>query len=148
VAEQNPGAVGMDANPRAHADVIHDLGTLPYPFPNDEFDEVVCSHVAEHVPDVMAFVTELFRITRPGGRIKITTPHYSNPDWPTDPTHRNHFTAIPQLLRRRAPGLSFLYRGQAEADPHLCLIGESLACHGTGADSESRSALARSSIHA
>lgn len=90
---KTPGAIGIDSNPLAHADVIHDLGVLPYPFENDEFDEVVCRHVAEHVPDVMAFVTELFRITRPGGRIKITTPHYSNPDWPTDPTHRNHFNS-------------------------------------------------------
>ncbi len=90
---KTPGAVGIDSNPKTHADVIHDLGIFPYPFANDEFDEVVCRHVAEHVPDVMAFVTELFRITRPGGRIKITTPHYSNPDWPTDPTHRNHFNS-------------------------------------------------------
>jgi SAM-dependent methyltransferase len=90
---KTPGAIGIDSNARSHADVIHDLGVLPYPFGNDAFDEVVCRHVAEHVPDVMAFVTELFRITRPGGRIKITTPHYSNPDWPTDPTHRNHFNS-------------------------------------------------------
>jgi SAM-dependent methyltransferase len=90
---KTPGAIGIDSNPRSHADVIHDLGVLPYPLPDNEFDEVVCRHVAEHVPDVMAFVTELFRITRPGGRIKITTPHYSNPDWPTDPTHRNHFNS-------------------------------------------------------
>jgi len=90
---KTPGAIGIDSNPRTHADVIHDLGVLPYPFADDEFDEVVCRHVAEHVPDVMAFVTELFRITRPGGRITITTPHYSNPDWPTYPTHRNHFNS-------------------------------------------------------
>jgi SAM-dependent methyltransferase len=88
-----PGAIGIDSNPRAHADVVHDLGVLPYPFADDEFDQVVCRHVAEHVPDVMAFVTELFRITRAGGLISITTPHYSNPDWPTDPTHRNHFNS-------------------------------------------------------
>ena len=87
------GAIGMDVNPRTAADVIHDLGVFPYPFADSEFDEVVCRHVAEHVPDVMAFVTELFRITKPGGRIRITTPHYSNPDWPTDPTHRNHFNS-------------------------------------------------------
>ncbi len=61
---KTPGAIGIDSNARAHADVIHDLGVLPYPFANDEFDEVVCRHVAEHVPDVMAFMTELFRITR------------------------------------------------------------------------------------
>ena len=88
-----PGAIGIDANPRSHADVIHDLGIVPYPFANDEFDEIVCRHVIEHVPDVLGFVGELHRITKPGGRLKIVTPHYSNPDWPTDPTHRNHFNS-------------------------------------------------------
>jgi SAM-dependent methyltransferase len=86
-----PGAIGMDFNPRTAADVIHDLGVVPYPFPDNEFDEIITRHVAEHVPDVMAFVSELHRITKPGGRIKLVAPHYSNPDWPTDPTHRNHF---------------------------------------------------------
>jgi SAM-dependent methyltransferase len=88
-----PGAVGIDSNPRADADVIHDLGVLPYPFPDNEFDKIICRHVIEHVPDVMLFVSELHRITKPGGLINIVTPHYSNPDWPTDPTHRNHFNS-------------------------------------------------------
>ncbi|HET6893247.1 MAG TPA: class I SAM-dependent methyltransferase [Pyrinomonadaceae bacterium] len=88
-----PGAVGIDSNPRTQADVIHDLGVTPYPFAENEFDEIICRHVIEHVPDVMGFVTELHRITKPGGRIKIVTPHYSNPDWATDPTHRNHFNS-------------------------------------------------------
>lgn len=90
---KTPGAIGMDANPKTHADVIHDLGSVPYPFPDSNFDEIVCRHVAEHVPDVMSFIAELHRIGRPGARIKITTPHYSNPDWATDPTHRNHFNS-------------------------------------------------------
>jgi len=90
---KTPGAIGIDANPKTHADVIHDLGATPYPFPDNEFDQIICRHVAEHVPDVMAFVTELHRIAKPGGAISITTPHYSNPDWATDPTHRNHFNS-------------------------------------------------------
>lgn len=90
---KTPGAIGIDANPKTHADVIHDLGAIPYPFPDNEFDEIVCRHVAEHVPDVMAFISELHRIAKPGGHILITTPHYSNPDWATDPTHRNHFNS-------------------------------------------------------
>ena len=90
---KTPGAIGIDANPNTHADVIHDLGSIPYPFPDNEFDEIVCRHVAEHVPDVMSLIGELHRITKPGGRIMITTPHYSNPDWATDPTHRNHFNS-------------------------------------------------------
>jgi len=90
---KTPGAIGMDSNPKTHADVIHDLGNVPYPFADDEFDEIVSFHVIEHVPDVMAFVTELHRIAKPGGQIKIVTPHYSNPDWATDPTHRNHLNS-------------------------------------------------------
>lgn len=87
---KHPGAIGIDINPNTDADVIHDLGIVPYPFPDDEFDEIVSNHVIEHVPDPTAFVTELYRITKPGGRIKILTPHYTNPDWPNDLTHRNH----------------------------------------------------------
>jgi SAM-dependent methyltransferase len=87
------GAIGIDSNPRSHADVIHDLGIFPYPFDRDQFDEVICRHVIEHVPDVLSLINELHRITKPGGRLKIVTPHYSNPDWATDPTHRNHFNS-------------------------------------------------------
>ena len=90
---KTPGAVGIDSNPKTHADVIHNLGDVPYPFADNEFDEIVCRHVIEHVPDVMAFVTELYRITKPRGSITIITPHYTNPDWPSDPTHRNHFNS-------------------------------------------------------
>lgn len=90
---KHPGAVGIDYNSRTDADVIHDLGTVPYPFADSEFDEIICRHVIEHVPDAMALVTELHRITKSGGRIKIVTPHYSNPDWPTDLTHRNHLNS-------------------------------------------------------
>src|SRR6266849_307289 len=39
---KTPGAIGIDANPKTHADVIHDLGSIPYPFPDNAFDEIVC----------------------------------------------------------------------------------------------------------
>ena len=58
-----PGAIGIDANRATHADVIHDLGTFPYPFADNEFEEIICRHVIEHVPDVLGFVNELHRIT-------------------------------------------------------------------------------------
>ncbi len=90
---KTPGAIGLDSNPKAHADIVHDLGAIPYPFPDNEFDEIVCTHVVEHVPDVMALITDLYRIAKPGAHIRIVTPHYTNPDWATDPTHRNHFNS-------------------------------------------------------
>src|SRR5437764_140803 len=27
---KTPGAIGIDVNPKAHADVVHDLGSIPY----------------------------------------------------------------------------------------------------------------------
>lgn len=88
-----PGAVGLDHNPRTNADVIHDLGEVPYPFPDNEFDLIVSNHVVEHIPDVMAFISELHRIAKPDGTIKLLCPHYTNPDWANDPTHRNHINS-------------------------------------------------------
>lgn len=87
------GAIGLDNNPRTAADVIHDLGSVPYPFSDDEFDLIVSRHVVEHVPDIMTFIGELHRITKPGGRIRLLAPHYTNPDWANDPTHRNHINS-------------------------------------------------------
>jgi SAM-dependent methyltransferase len=87
------GAIGMDFNPRTAADVIHDLDDLPYPFDDDSFDEVIGRHVIEHVQDPMAVMAELHRITRAGGMVKILVPHWTNPDWATDLTHRNHLNS-------------------------------------------------------
>lgn len=92
-ANKHPGAIGVDNNPRTAADVIHDLGVVPYPFADNEFDQIISRHTVEHVPDVMAFISELYRITKPGGKIMLVAPHYTNPDWANDPTHRNHINS-------------------------------------------------------
>jgi SAM-dependent methyltransferase len=88
-----PGSIGMDINARTAADVIHDLDDLPYPFPDDAFDEVIGRHVIEHVRDPLAVMCELHRITRSGGVVKLVAPHWTNPDFATDLTHRNHLNS-------------------------------------------------------
>jgi len=87
------GSIGMDINPDTAADVVHDLDDLPYPFGDDQFDEVVGRHVIEHVRDPMAVMTELHRITRSGGIVRLVAPHWTNPDFATDLTHRNHLNS-------------------------------------------------------
>jgi SAM-dependent methyltransferase len=88
-----PGAIGMDVNPLSAADIVHDLDDVPYPFTDNQFDEVVGRHVIEHVRDPMAVMSELHRITRHGGLIKLVAPHWTNPDFATDLTHRNHLNS-------------------------------------------------------
>ncbi len=43
-----------------------------FPFDDNSFDYVVCSHVIEHVPDVEGFVSELFRVA-PKGYLEYPT---------------------------------------------------------------------------
>jgi SAM-dependent methyltransferase len=63
--------VGMDtvANPRAS---LH--GPIEaIPAPDAAFDVVLCAQVLEHVDDPAQAVRELHRVTRPGGRVLLST---------------------------------------------------------------------------
>jgi SAM-dependent methyltransferase len=48
-----------------------DAGTLP--FENGAFDAVIANFLMPHVADLPAVVRELTRVTRPGGRVALTT---------------------------------------------------------------------------
>ena len=58
------------------------------PFKTNEFDEVFCSHVLEHVDDLIFTMSELHRITKAKGRIIIRGPHFSCGVSYWDPTHK------------------------------------------------------------
>lgn len=63
--------VGMDtgANPRAALEgAIESI-----PAPDASFDVVLCVQVLEHVDDPASGVRELARVTRPGGRVLLST---------------------------------------------------------------------------
>jgi SAM-dependent methyltransferase len=45
------------------------------PFPSATFDRVAVVDMLEHVPDDRAFASELARVTKPGGRLVVNTPH-------------------------------------------------------------------------
>jgi 2-polyprenyl-3-methyl-5-hydroxy-6-metoxy-1,4-benzoquinol methylase len=45
------------------------------PFPAAAFDRVAVVDMLEHVPDERAFAAELARVTKPGGRLVVNTPH-------------------------------------------------------------------------
>ena len=54
---------------------VHRVDGMRLPFRDAEFDRVVVVDMIEHAPDEAAFVAELARITRPGGRLVVNTPH-------------------------------------------------------------------------
>ncbi len=54
---------------------VHRIDDGRLPFADGEFERVVVVDMLEHVPDEAAFVRELARITKPGGRLVVNTPH-------------------------------------------------------------------------
>jgi len=48
------------------------------PFADESFDIVISCETIEHVPDVKSALQEMWRVTRPGGKLFLTTPNYAN----------------------------------------------------------------------
>ncbi|MCS6951990.1 MAG: methyltransferase domain-containing protein [Bryobacterales bacterium] len=89
-----PGAIGIDRNPRSAADVLCDLDGPAYPFAAESFDRIRAIHVIEHVADVMRTMEEFWRLLKPGGRLLVVTPHYTDFSSFCDPTHRWHLNSF------------------------------------------------------
>lgn len=99
-AGQSPreGFEGVDIYPGSvHC---HDLFKFPWPWKDDEVDELHCSHFVEHLPmefvvhngrrkDMFfAFFDECFRVLKPGGKMLVIVPACRNDRAFQDPTHR------------------------------------------------------------
>lgn len=89
-----PGSIGVDRNPASAADVLCDLDRFPYPFADSSFDGLRAIHVIEHVSDVIRSMEEFHRLVRPGGRVTLVTPHYTDFSSFCDPTHRWHLNTF------------------------------------------------------
>jgi SAM-dependent methyltransferase len=83
-----PEAVNLDVTAETNPDLIHDLNSLPWPFPDDHFREVLAYDVLEHLEDLIAAMEEIHRVCQDGAVVRITVPHFSCANAFTDPTHR------------------------------------------------------------
>lgn len=74
-ANAREGWLNTDWYPRSN-EILHLDATKPYPFPDETFDCVFSEHMIEHVsfPDGLKMLTECFRVLKPGGKLRISTP--------------------------------------------------------------------------
>lgn len=84
------GAVNVDQF-ASKADVRHDLNVTPYPFADNEFDEIRCMNIIEHLENVVTVMQELHRIGHHGCRVTIRVPHFRSACLYEDITHRHGF---------------------------------------------------------
>jgi SAM-dependent methyltransferase len=97
-----PGFVNIDNQPVARPDVLHDLEIFPWPFEDAEAEEVVASHVLEHIHDMLGVMKELYRVMAPDTLLRIYVPHHLSDGFFGDPTHVRPITlAQLELFSRR-----------------------------------------------
>ena len=69
-------------------DAVVDLEVYPWPIESESAEDIVCNHYIEHTTDLMQFMNEVYRILKPGGKIKIIAPYYTSIRCWQDPTHK------------------------------------------------------------
>ena len=92
------GYVNVDKSSYYKPDLIHDLEEIPYPFEDSSVDEIILSHVLEHIgqdPKVFnKIIKELYRICKNSSIIHIYLPHPRHNDFISDPTHVRPITVL------------------------------------------------------
>lgn len=89
--KKRAGWVNVDRSPLGSPDQVVDLEDTPWPWADDSVDEVLLSHVLEHLgADTHTYLSiwkELYRICKGTAEVHIMVPHPRSDDFLADPTH-------------------------------------------------------------
>ncbi len=55
---------------------VSQADALKLPFPDDQFDNVICSEVLEHLPDYHSALEEIDRVLRRDGQLAVSVPRF------------------------------------------------------------------------
>lgn len=123
-SRQLEGWCNVDRFAGCQPDVVHDLERIPWPFEDDGAEEILLSHVLEHLgsdPQVfLAVMGELWRVARHDARIEIHVPHPLHHDFRIDPTHVRRIT--PETLAMFSRSQCELWQARGAANTPLALI--------------------------
>jgi SAM-dependent methyltransferase len=89
--KRHTDAIGIDALDYPDVDIVGDIYEVLARFPFESVDAVYSYHFVEHVVDIFKLLSELARIVKPHGYVEFVAPHFSNPYFYSDPTHRSWF---------------------------------------------------------
>ena len=85
------GAIGIDRADLPGVDIVADaeegLGFLP----NEFADKIYAMSFLEHVDNFENLMCEIVRVLKKDGKAIVEVPHFSNPYYYSDPTHKRFF---------------------------------------------------------
>jgi SAM-dependent methyltransferase len=84
-----PHSIGIDLIKKDSVDYVWDLRDGLSFIGDNEVDLIFSSHFLEHIDQLEPFLKEVHRVLKPGGRKIGIVPHFSNPYYYSDYTHKN-----------------------------------------------------------
>jgi SAM-dependent methyltransferase len=85
------GFINQDIAPLPGVDIVCDLGVDRLPIDDGALDIVLARDVLEHV-DLVPALRDIHRVLAPGGRLIVSTVHFTSRNLWIDPTHRRGFS--------------------------------------------------------
>src|SRR3954471_4835511 len=111
--KRHAGSIAVDLIDGDSVDIVGDALDVLRALPAACTRLISAWHFLEHLPDAAPMLDEMSRVLGAGGEIEIVVPHFANPYFHSDPTHRNSlgfglytmsYYARDPLLRRQVPG--------------------------------------------
>jgi len=81
-------SIGIDAINYSNVDIVGDVIEVLKKFPKSSVNFVHSHHFISHLEDLSVLMSELERILMVGATVEFIAPHFSNPYFYSDPTHR------------------------------------------------------------
>ena len=83
--------IGIDKLQIENVDLVGEVMEVLNCIKDNKVDEIFTSHFLEHIDDLEKYLQEFSRVLKPGGALIIKVPHFSNPYYYSDPTHKIFF---------------------------------------------------------
>ena len=106
-----PSSLSVDIRDTPTCDVVGDAQEVLDFLPQSSSSGIYASHFIEHLDDLSIFLRSVVRACSDGASVTFIVPHFSNPFFYSDPTHRAFFglytfsyLASSCLFRRSIPG--------------------------------------------
>ena len=87
------GFIGLDIRPLDGVDIVWDMQSVPWPFPDECCTVIMGSHIIEHIKPqdgvFLSVMDELWRIMQTNGQLALSFPYAGSDGYYQDPTHVN-----------------------------------------------------------
>ncbi|MHC4150805.1 MAG: methyltransferase domain-containing protein [Planctomycetota bacterium] len=89
--KKKDGRITIDKIDLPNVDIVADLEYgLPF-LPDNSVDQIYCKSFLEHIQNFETLMREIVRVLKKDGKAFVFVPHFSNPYYYSDFTHRRHF---------------------------------------------------------